>query len=102
TASVHMTEPDGPTTSAIVSEGSPGPPATSSTDWPARMPASSMSARVKGANITRMVGACFSQYGADSRHMRMLSLCILYELTVSTLHIGSTGSPACCHASNPP
>src|SRR5229473_287367 len=68
TASVHITEPVGPTFSAIVKEGSPGPPATSSTDRPFTMPASSISASVTGSNILRRVALYFSQNGADSVH----------------------------------
>ena len=68
TASVQVTEPAGATTSAIESEGSPAPPATSITFWPGPMPASAISARVSGANMVLIVGACFSQCGAVSRH----------------------------------
>src|SRR6266516_7904433 len=74
TASVQVTVPVAPTLSAIVSEGSPGPPATSSTDCPSLMLASAMSASVSGANIDRIVARCLSQYGADSRHCRKVTL----------------------------
>jgi hypothetical protein len=44
----------GPTETATVSAGSPGPVATSSTEWPAATDASSMRACATGANIWRM------------------------------------------------
>jgi ATP-dependent Lon protease len=68
TASVHVTLPSAPTLSAIVSDGSPAPPATSSTVCPSLMPASLIKASVKGANIVRMVPRCFVQNGAVVRH----------------------------------
>src|SRR5437879_11060211 len=74
TASVQMTEPLGPTVSAIVNDGSPGPPATSSTVWLSRIRASSIRAAVTGVNIARIVALYSSQYGADSVHSRRVSL----------------------------
>src|SRR5437764_4595277 len=95
TASVQMTEPLGPTVSAIVNDGSPGPPATSSTVWPSRIRASSIRAAVTGANIVRIVALYSSQYGADSVHSLRVSLAwislIAFELSADwlTLFTGS-------------
>src|SRR5437588_324972 len=55
TASVHVTDPDGPTASAIVSAGSPRPLAPSCTVCTSWTPASSISARRTCPNIARQL-----------------------------------------------
>src|ERR1043165_4103668 len=72
-ASVHVTDPFGPTLSAIVIDGSPAPPATSSTDCPSRMPARSIIASVSGANIPEIVSLYLVQYCALLRQQSNIS-----------------------------
>src|SRR6266404_2819958 len=66
--SVNITWPEGPTTRAIVNDGSPAPPPISSTDWPATICASSISARVNGAYIFSINAWCLFQYCEDVSH----------------------------------
>src|SRR5437016_11540452 len=74
TGSVQMTELEGPHTSAMRSDGSPVPAATSSADFPGPRAASSINASERGANIARITEACLSQYGADSLHALRLAI----------------------------
>jgi len=71
--SIPNTLPSGPTKSAMVNAGSPGPVAISRTVCPPAISPSSTRACVTGANICRVISRCFSQNGAELRHALIAS-----------------------------
>src|SRR4029077_12050578 len=70
-----MTDPGGPTISAIVSDGSPLPPPISSTFWPIPIRASSTRPDVNGANICAISTRYLSQYRVEVCHASSTLFC---------------------------
>ena len=95
TGSVQVTQVEGPHTSAMRSDGSPVPAATSSADCPGPRAASSIKASERGSNIARITAACLSQYGADSLHAFRQALSCSFGLLTGPLRSARPSELGC-------